>query len=126
MIVSVTSWFGCPAISGRTRAIPLSFGENGLRAALLATARAIQAPEFRGSSSNSAPKERRISAAGRKAMADAAKRRWAAIRARKADGTKAEGSAPAPEDEQFKKRMLETMKASRAKQKKSVVKKKAA
>ena len=99
-----------------------------------ATIKASKAPEAANSAatkksapqSKPAPKKRRITAAGRKAMADAAKRRWAAIRASKAEGTKAEGSAPPSEDEQFKKRMLETMKASRGKQKKSAVKKKAA
>jgi hypothetical protein len=76
--------------------------------------------------SKPAPKKRRITAAGRKVMADAAKRRWAAIRAGKAEGTKAEGSTAPSEDEQFKKRMSEVMKASWAKRRKATAKKKAA
>jgi len=69
---------------------------------------------------NGAPKKRRISAAGRRAIAEAARRRWAAVKA-----NKAEAAAPS-EDEQFKKRMSAVMKASWAKRKKAVVKKKAA
>jgi hypothetical protein len=59
------------------------------------------------------PKKRIISAAGRKAIADAVKRRWAAIKA-----AKVEVAAPS-EDEAFKKRMSEVMKASWAKRKKA-------
>jgi hypothetical protein len=40
-------------------------------------------PTPRAPSVNGAPKKRRISAAGRKAIAEAARRRWAAIRAAK-------------------------------------------
>jgi hypothetical protein len=69
---------------------------------------------------NGAPKKRRISAAGRKAIAEAAKRRWAAVRASKAKAT-----APS-EDDQFKKRMSEIMKASWAKRKRAAEKKEAA
>lgn len=71
-----------------------------------------------------APKKRTISAAGRKAIAEAARRRWAAIKATTADGN-AEAAAPS-EDEQFKKRMSEAMKASWAKRKKATAKKRAA
>jgi len=63
--------------------------------------------------------KRHISAAGRTAVAEAAKRRWAAVKANKAE-------AALPDDEQFKKRMSEVMKASWAKRKKPVAKKKAA
>ncbi|HTW30433.1 MAG TPA: hypothetical protein VMD76_02070 [Candidatus Sulfotelmatobacter sp.] len=62
---------------------------------------------------NGAPKKRRISAAGRKAIAEAARRRWAAAKA-----NKAEAASPS-DDEQFKKRMSEVMKASWAKRKKA-------
>jgi hypothetical protein len=73
-----------------------------------------------------APKERMLSAAGRRAIAEAARRRWAAIRGKNADGSKAEASAPPSDDVQFKKRMSEVMKASWAKRKKAAAKKKAA
>jgi hypothetical protein len=73
-----------------------------------------------------AVKKRRISAAGRKAIAEAARRRWAAVRGKKAEGNQAEGSAAPSEDEQFKKRMSEVMKASWAKRKRAAAKKKAA
>lgn len=75
---------------------------------------------------NGAPKKRRISAAGRKAIAEATKRRWAAIKAKKADVTATEGNAAPSVDEQFKNRMSEAMKASWAKRKKAAAKKKAA
>jgi len=68
---------------------------------------------------NGAPKKRRISATGRKAIAEAARRRWAAVKANKAE------AARPSEDEQFKKRMSEVMKASWAKRK-AAAKKKAA
>jgi hypothetical protein len=67
-----------------------------------------------------------LSAAGRRAIAEAARRRWAAIRGKNADGSKAEASAPPSDDVQFKKRMSEVMKASWAKRKKAAAKKKAA
>ncbi|HUA86732.1 MAG TPA: hypothetical protein VMB85_22905 [Bryobacteraceae bacterium] len=73
-----------------------------------------------------AVKKRRISAAGRKAIAGAARRRWAAVRGKKAEGNQAEGSAAPSEDEQFKRRMSEVMKASWAKRKRAAAKKKAA
>jgi hypothetical protein len=62
-----------------------------------------------------APK-RNMSAAGRKRIADAAKRRWAAIKA-----AKSEVVAPS-EDEEFKSRMSAAMKASWAKRKKALKK----
>ena len=74
-----------------------------------------------------APKKRRISAAGRRAIAEAAKRRWAAIKAKEAERNKVAVEAASPsEDEQFKKRMSEVMKASWAKRKRAAAKKKAA
>jgi hypothetical protein len=81
-----------------------------------------------------APQKRKLSAAGRKAIIAATKKRWAAIRAAKAEEaapkkkTKAaiiaEAIAP-PEDAEFKKKMSEAMKASWAKRKKVAKRKKA-
>jgi hypothetical protein len=61
-----------------------------------------------GAPVNGAPKKRRISAAGRKAIADAARRRWAAIRAAKAapKNTAPKAVAAAPAARPAKKRQI--------------------
>jgi hypothetical protein len=76
-----------------------------------------------------APKRKRISAEARRRMAEGQRRRYAAIRAAKAEAVApkiskklAEIVAPA-EDVEFKKKMSEAMKASWAKRKKATRKK---